>query len=186
MAYFQMDDGTDTDLRVFKAGTAAFGLYSRCGVWVARSLTDGFVPAEIAVSYGTREWIDKLVASGLWTLEEGGFGMPDYLGKHENKTADVVRKRRADAAARQARMRENRKGRQASDMSQGESRVTHDGSHGGTHTTQSDPPPKGGKEGASPLRGATPPPSQTPRDRCNFHNMPMPCHGCAADAKAAA
>lgn len=187
MAYFQMDDGTDTELRVYKAGTAAFGLYARCGVWVARNLTDGFIPAEVAASYGTREWIDKLVASGLWTLEDGGFGMPDYLAKHDNKPADVVRQRRADAAARQAKMRQARKERQGRNMSHRESRVTNNVTHGVTHTTQSDPPPKGGEEGDAPLRGGGAPPSTTTtRDGhliCTTHPLQrMPCISCRADA----
>lgn len=191
MAYFQMDDGTDTELRVLQAGTAAFGLYARCGVWAARNLSDGFVPEQIAALYGTREWIEKLLASGLWTLEDGGFGMPDYLEPHGNKTAVVVRKRRADAAARQQKLRE---GRKHSNMSRGMSRVTNAGSNAGSHGSLSDPPPKGGEEGGAALRaGAAPPPRQikttTGRLICEEHQLEIPdkgtCRGCAADAVAA-
>lgn len=192
MAYFQMDDGTDTELRVLQAGTAAFGLYARCGVWVARNLTDGFVPEQIATLYGTREWIEKLLASGLWTSEDGGFGMPDYLEPHGNKTAEVVRKRRADAAARQQKLRE---GRKQANTSRGMSRVTNAGSNAGSHGSLSDPPPKGGEEGGSALRAGAAPPSRqikttTGRLICEEHQLEIPdngiCRGCAADAVAAA
>lgn len=47
--------------------------------------------------------------------------------------------------------------------------------------------------GAAPLRGAPPPPTQqpapAPRDSpslCGTHQLPVPCRGCFADAKAAA
>jgi len=193
MAYFQMDDGTDTELRVLQAGTAAFGLYARCGVWAARNLTDGFVPEQIAALYGTREWIEKLVASGLWTLEDGGFGMPDYLESHGNKTAEVVRKRRADAAARQQKLRE---GRKHPNTSRGMSRVTNAGSNAGSHGSLSDPPPKGGEEGGPALRAGAAPPSSTPtrtltsgRVICATHHQEIPdngtCRSCAADLIAA-
>jgi len=191
MAYFQMDDGTDTELRVLQAGTAAFGLYARCGVWAARNLTDGFVPEQIAALYGTREWIEKLVASGLWTLEDGGFGMPDYLEPHGNKTAEVVRKRRADAAARQQKLRE---GRKHPNTSRGMSRVTNAGSNAGSHGSLSDPPPKGGEEGGPALRAGAAPPSRkikttSGRLICETHQLEVsdtaPCRGCAADAVAA-
>jgi hypothetical protein len=101
---FLLDDDWDNDPRVVRAGTAAFGLYSRCGMWVARHLTDGFVPAEQAASYGTREWAAKLVDVGLWTTVEGGYQMPDY--QTLNPSAEKVRKRREQYADRQKRWRE--------------------------------------------------------------------------------
>jgi hypothetical protein len=70
---FLLDDDWDNDPRVVRAGTAAFGLYSRCGMWVARHLTDGFVPVEVATTYGTREWAAKLVDAGLWTTAVDGY-----------------------------------------------------------------------------------------------------------------
>lgn len=185
MAYFQMDDGFETDKRVLRAGRAAFGLYVSCGIWVARTLTDGIVSTEIAALYGTREWIEKLVATGLWTPVEDGFDMPDYLGIHGNPTAETVRKRRADAALRKQKQRD--KTRRPPNASHGESRVTGTVTHGGTHASLSAPPPKGGEEGAT-LRAA--PPSThtltTGRVVCAAHHQQLPCISCAADAKAGA
>jgi hypothetical protein len=101
---FLLDDDWDNDPRVVRAGTAAFGLYSRCGMWVARHLTDGFVPAEVATTYGTREWVAKLVDVGLWTTAVDGYQMADYLTL--NPSAKKVRKRREQYAERQRRWRE--------------------------------------------------------------------------------
>jgi hypothetical protein len=41
MAY-SLDDTWDNCGPVARAGNAAFGVYCRCGIWVARNLTDGF------------------------------------------------------------------------------------------------------------------------------------------------
>lgn len=104
MAYM-LDDQWDNDPRVSRAGTAAFGLYSRCGMWVARHLTDGHVPSEIATAYGSPEWAAKLVVVGLWETADGGYFMPDYLVRNPN--ADTVRRRRKQYAERQERWRAN-------------------------------------------------------------------------------
>lgn len=188
-----MDDGFDSDSRVMRAGTAAFGLYSRCGVWVARNLTDGLVPTEVAALYGTREWIDKLVATGLWSPVEGGFAMPDYLEPHGNKTAERVRELRAAAAARQQKLRDGKTRRRSNtDTSRGMSRVTNGVTTTVSHTSLSDPPPKGGEEGDAPLRGGGAPPSRqikttTGRLICETHQLEIsdtaPCRGCLADAR---
>lgn len=110
MPFFQMDDGYDVELRVVQAGTAAFGLYARCGIWVARNLSDGFVPLEIATMYGTREWIEKLLVTGLWRAVDGGYMDADYLGKHRNRTAEKILAERELKAKRQARWLDSRKG----------------------------------------------------------------------------
>jgi hypothetical protein len=194
MAYFQMDDGFDTESRVMRAGKPAFGLYAACGIWVARQLTDGFIPAEIAALYGTREWIEKLVTTGLWSPVEGGFEMPDYLALHNNPTAETVRKRRADAALRKQKQRE--KFRKPPNKSQGESRVTGPVTHGGSHGSLSSPPLNRGEEGGAPLREGAPPPSSptthtltSGRVVCAAHQLEIPksgtCRGCAADFVAA-
>lgn len=101
---FLLDDDWDNDPRVSRAGTAAFGLYSRCGLWVARHLQDGFVSSEMAAAYGTREWAAKLVEVGLWETVKGGYRMPDYLNL--NPSAEKVRRRRAQYIERQKRWKE--------------------------------------------------------------------------------
>lgn len=129
MNHFQMDDGTDSESRVMQAGTAAFGLYARCGVWVSRNLTDGFVPVEVAGMYGTREWIDKLVGTRLWSPVDGGLWMPDYLEGHGNWSAERIVAHRAAAAERKARSRSRHVINQDDDMSRRDSHVSHRESH---------------------------------------------------------
>lgn len=114
MAYL-LDDDWDNDPRIIRAGTAAFGLYTRCGMYAARHLTDGFVPTEVATTYGSREWAAKLVDAGLWVIVEHGFQMPDYLER--NPSAVVVRKRREQYAERQQRWRDKQNGKRGSNAS---------------------------------------------------------------------
>ena len=109
---FLLDDDWDNDPRVSRAGTAAFGLYCRCGMWVARHLTDGLVPREIATSYGTPEWAAKLVDVGLWEITQDGFRMPHYLVR--NPAAAKVLKRREQYARRQEKWRQSQRGSNAS------------------------------------------------------------------------
>lgn len=87
MAYL-LDDSWDNCGPVARAGNAAFGVYVRCGIWVARNLTDGFVPGEIVAAYGAPELARKLVDVGLWEMADGGYRVVDYLGL--NKPRDKV------------------------------------------------------------------------------------------------
>lgn len=114
MAYWQ-DDTFDTWPEVYKVGTAAIGLYSRCGAYCARELTDGHIPAELATGYGTREWVQKLVEVGLWEIEATGYRDVYFLyGKKGNKLnpsrEEALAKLKA-AADRTARWRANAKGK---------------------------------------------------------------------------
>jgi hypothetical protein len=150
MAYW-LDDGIDGCPEVVRAGTAAFGLYSRCGVWISRNLTDGFVPAEVVAMYGTPEWAAKLVNVGLWRTVSGGFEDVRYHASG-NPTAEKVKARRQAEADRKARWRE----KQA--MSRWDkTRDTH-GTRRGTDAGKdgSPAPPKGGGASAraAPLAAA--------------------------------
>jgi hypothetical protein len=107
MPRFQMDDSLYDDPAVSRAGTAAFGLYARCGDYVARHLLDGFVPSEIAVQYGTPEWTRKLTDAGLWEDVPGGHFMPRYL--KDNPSRAKVEKEREDKAERQRKWLEKQR-----------------------------------------------------------------------------
>ena len=78
MPRFQTDDTFYDDPAVARAGTAAMGLYYRCGTYVAKHLLDGVVPSEIASQYGTPEWIRKLTDAAAgdrpgWSLHAAVF-----------------------------------------------------------------------------------------------------------------
>lgn len=106
MAYW-LDDGFDTWPEVVRAGSAAAGLYVRCGSWIARNTQDGLVPTEVATMYGTPEWVAKLVAVGLWSTEQAGFRDVRYF-EMGNPTAEKVRARRQADADRKARWRDKK------------------------------------------------------------------------------
>jgi len=175
MAYW-IDDGFDTWPEVVRAGSAAAGLYVRCGSWIARNLTDGFVPAEVAAMYGTPEWVAKLVTVGLWSTEQAGYRDVRY---HQmgNPTAEKVAERRAADADRQARWRERQH------ASRRDERVTRRGTHNGTDavTPRSPalPPLKGEGQQAAPATRAraAPAPNPNPVD-CPLH-LGQPAHNCA-------
>lgn len=104
---FSIDDGWDNCSPVARAGNAAFGVYCRCGAWAARNSSDGFVPAEVALAYGSPELASKLVSVGLWEAVGGGWSMPHYLER--NESAEQVAARRAREAKRKADWREKQK-----------------------------------------------------------------------------
>src|SRR6266700_6229427 len=106
MAYW-LDDEWDGGPMIRRAGTAAFGLYTLCGLWIARHTTDGFVPADVAAEKGSKEWAAKLVDAGLWAIVEGGYRDLWYL--ELNPTALEVRERREKARKRQQRHRDTQR-----------------------------------------------------------------------------
>jgi hypothetical protein len=110
MAYW-LDEGWHNWPEILRAGTAAAGLYARCGAYIAEKETDGFIPSELARGYGTPEWIGRLVDVGLWLVEEHGFRDARYL--ELNATKAQIAERKKKAAARQARYatRQTRKSR---------------------------------------------------------------------------
>lgn len=153
MAYW-LDEGWHRWPEIMRAGTAAAGLYARCGSYIADSRTDGFIESAVARMYGTPEWIQRLVEVGLWQVEEHGFRDTRYFPL--NKTAVEIEKAKAAAAARQRRSRATR-----------ESRVTSPSRHASV-TMPPSPPPSEGRAGTG---------------RCPVHpGWPVDkCGGCRAD-----
>lgn len=134
MAYW-LDEGWHRWPEIDAAGTAAAGLYSRCGSYIADALTDGFIPSARARMYGTTEWITRLVEVGLWSVEEEGFRDTRYFPLNATKAEIEERKRKA--AKRQREYARKRKPR--------ESRVTDASSHASVTLPPS--PTKGGRGG---------------------------------------
>lgn len=104
MPYFRVDDGFHCHPKVLTAGNEAVGLYVRCGSYAAQQLTDGYIPEDIAMLYGSRELADALVRTRLWRRVRGGWRMPDYLDY--NYSREQVLAERSNAAERQRRARE--------------------------------------------------------------------------------
>lgn len=164
---FSIDDAWDNCTPVARAGNAAFGVYCRCGAWSARNSTDGFVPAEVALSIGSPELASKLVSVGLWEAVEGGWSAPHYLQR--NESAERVRARREKEAKRKAAWREKQ-------MSHRDETRTGRGRHAGRDAGVLAPftPPKGGRRG-QPKPAALPAPHPFADDgHGNCTRCPLP------------
>jgi hypothetical protein len=142
MAYW-LDEGWHSWSEIVRAGTAAAGLYSRCGSWIADQTADGLVPVEVARMYGTAEWAQRLVDVGLWRIEDGGYRDLRYFPL--NPSSEVVQKRREQAADRQRRLRDRRNAKPPR-----ESRVTNTVNTAVTSQPPTLPPPLTGRAGDAP------------------------------------
>lgn len=193
MAYL-LDDGWDNCGPVARAGNACFGLYVRCGIWVARNLTDGFVPGEIVSAYGSPEQARKLVDVGLWEAVDGGYLAVDYLTL--NKTSTEVSKRRKAESERKARWRENAKNARKSgkkpgkDGPRGTGRGTPTGQDAGQDAGRtvslsfSSKEEKGGARPATPGAARAPEPAHPPSVEADVENPDwrrMPAFGADRD-----
>jgi hypothetical protein len=104
MTWFKVDDGFHSHAKAMTAGTAALGLWVRCGSWSAYHLTDGFVPANVAREYGTGTQIKALVTAGLWLAVDRGYQFNDFTDY--NPTSEQVKADRGAAKERQRKARE--------------------------------------------------------------------------------
>ena len=83
MAWFKVDDGFYSSRKVLSIPRTrrfeALGLWTACGSWTMKELTDGFVPREIVDELGgTEAQINDLLAAKLWTESEKGFTFWDW------------------------------------------------------------------------------------------------------------
>jgi hypothetical protein len=107
VTWFRLEDSFGDHPKVLRAGNAATGLWVRCASWSARQLTDGRIPRSIVESYGTRAEVERLSRVALWVEVDDEFLIPDW---HEfNPTSSEVRERRAEAAERMRKLREERR-----------------------------------------------------------------------------
>lgn len=137
MAYW-LDEGWHGWPEVVRVGTAAAGLYARCGSYIADHVTDGFIPSGVARMYGTAEWCKRLVEAGLWRTEGDGYRDTRYFPL--NPSGEVIAKRKEDAAERQRRKRNAEQTR--------ESRVTTPVTSPLVRRPRAPRPPSGGSAGA--------------------------------------
>jgi hypothetical protein len=157
-----MDDTLYDDPAVIRAGTAAFGLYARCGDYVARHLLDGFIPSDVAAQYGTPDWIRKLTEAGLWKTVPGGYLMPRYLA--DNPSRDNVIAGRKRKSERQQRWLEKQRSSSSGQrrVSRPSNRPSHNASRDGPEDAALPPSLTGRKGAGRAENGARPPPTPTP------------------------
>jgi hypothetical protein len=144
MPWFRLDDSFHSHPKVIAAGNEAVGLFVRCGAYCAQHLTDGFVPEQVMLLYGSRELADALVRAKLVRRVRGGWQIPDYLDY--NPSAQTVDNERKAKTERQKRWREAR-GRRPVDASTGASR---DASVDGAPTPSRPAPKEAGRDGSRP------------------------------------
>jgi hypothetical protein len=104
MPWFRLDDSFHSHPKVIAAGNEAVGLYVRCGTYCAQHLTDGFIPEQVMLLYGSSELAETLVRTKLLRRVRGGWRMPDFL--LYNPSGQQVANEREAKTERQRRWRE--------------------------------------------------------------------------------
>ncbi len=110
MSWFKVDDGLHSHSKTHRAGNEAIGLWTVAGSWCADKLTDGEVPVDTALRFGSAKVWAKLVSAGF--VEEKydtaetkprlvAYVLHDYLDY--NPTAAEVLKTRAERSEAKAR-----------------------------------------------------------------------------------
>jgi hypothetical protein len=156
MPWFKVDDAFHCHPKAMRAGTVALGLWARCGSWAAQQLTDGFVPTDVALMYGTKTQIKALVSAGLWSDVDGGYQFHDW--SPINPTREQVLADREAAKERQRRARDAAESRRKSRVSHA---VTDDEYQASSRSPQPNPT-EGSKEPSKSRKRATPPPDIYP------------------------
>lgn len=105
--WFKIHDGFDSDPKILAAGNPAIGLWTRCGAWSMKQLTDGFVPEQLAKMYGNKPEIERLIDVGLWEAVEGGYRFINW-SKYQPSRKEVEDKRDYEAQ-RQREWRQKKK-----------------------------------------------------------------------------
>jgi hypothetical protein len=99
--WFKVDDGFHGHPKVVELSLGAVGLWTLCGSWCAKYLTDGFVPDKTVVRLGgTPEQAAELFGVDLWLAADGGFSFRDWE-QYQPLKSDIE----AERAAAQERMR---------------------------------------------------------------------------------
>lgn len=111
MAWFKVDDKLHAHKKARKAGKAAMGVWVLAGSWSADNLTDGFLPASVLSTWGTRSDAKRLVDVGLWAPceidGEAGWMFNDW--PIYNPSREQVERKREQGAERLRRWRERQK-----------------------------------------------------------------------------
>lgn len=118
MTWFRCDDQLADHPKVMALGALrrpALGLWTMCGTYSARHLTDGFVSRSVAMRYAEsgrelRRLTDALVASGLFDEVEAGWSMHDYLDWNPSREQVMGRRVLAKEAGRQGGLAKGKAG----------------------------------------------------------------------------
>ena len=105
MPWFKVDDKLHDHRKARKAGKAAMGMWVLAGSWSMDNLTDGFIPEDVALRWGSRTDAERLVVAGLWSPEqhdgEPGWQFHDWSRFQPSAAVTAaVRAKEAEAGAR--------------------------------------------------------------------------------------
>jgi len=107
MPWFRIDDNLAFHHKTIAAGNAAMGLWVRAGSWSMQTLSDGFVPDDVAKQLGTKSQAGRLVEVGLWDRLLTGYAFHEWEERQPTKAQ--VRADRDAAKERQRLSRERRR-----------------------------------------------------------------------------
>lgn len=104
MAWFRVDDNFFSSRKVLSIPKArrleAIGLWTTCGAWAAKELTDGFVPAAVVEEFGGSESaIKDLIQNRLWVAVDQGFAFHDWFDYQFSKS-EITDKRQTTSQKR--------------------------------------------------------------------------------------
>lgn len=112
MPWFKVDDTLSFHAKTVAAGNAAIGLWVRAGSWSMQTLSDGFIPLQIARQMGTPTEIRRLVDAGLWDEKDDGYvfhewdqRQPSRVQVNADREAARLRQQRGREAAKKRRDR---------------------------------------------------------------------------------
>lgn len=106
MSWFRCDDQLADHPKVMALGPLrrpALGLWTMCGTYSARHLTDGFVSRAVVAQYADRDLhklTAALVAAGLFDEVEGGWVLHDYLDWNPSRDEVLDKRAKVQAAGR--------------------------------------------------------------------------------------
>lgn len=109
MPWFKVDDNLAFHAKTIKAGNAAMGLWVRAGAWSMQTLTDGFVPHEVARQLGSRAEARRLIAADLWLEKDDGYEFHEWQQRQPSR-AKISADRAATAARVEQWRRKKREG----------------------------------------------------------------------------
>lgn len=109
MPWFKVDDTLAFHAKTVAAGNAAMGLWVRAGAWSMQTLSDGFIPTQIARQLGTPSEIRRLVCVELWVAKDDGYEFHEW-GQRQPSRAKVQSDREANAERLRRWREQNKKG----------------------------------------------------------------------------
>ncbi len=98
MSWFKIDDNSTFHPKIIQAGNEAWGAFCRMGAYSSAHLTEGFIPAAIALTIAPKKVLAKLIECRLLDASPEGYCIHDYL-KYNPSAAEVQSKREARSEA---------------------------------------------------------------------------------------